>query len=346
MSPSNQRNRNRDLIASITSKFGLKFALVLGVLGSLLFLVYVKGETAGGWGAEKATKTELPLQVTTQGKQLMRLQSPQRMTSQYRGDSALVEAMTSGNARPVTLATTDLDTDAAPDLISGYSFGQRGIVTVKRGNVEAFAPKDQEVFDKAAKGILPKSFLDGADVFDLPDVPDFLLTGDFNSDGNPDILTAARGGRALNLLLGDGSGGFAAVKQTQLQGPISALTAGAYSLPSGQSVAAIVAIGSAVEVYSGTPDGLSAEPAISYQVSATPVKLQLGVLDDDDNFDIAATAGNEVVIIHGHAAMAPGAQGSVDPQSRLERIQVNRGTSDLVIGDFISDRNGRAELAG
>src|SRR6266404_1088319 len=164
MPASNPRPANSGVLSSAANSVAIKLILLVAVLGSLLLVVYVKGETAN----RVAATAGVPVHLTPQGKQLLNLQQPRQLNAEYRGDPNLVEALRSGAAHSMMLATADLNLDSAPDLITGYSFGQRGVVTVQRGNVDAFAPKKQEIFDNAAKGILPPSFVSTSDVFDLP----------------------------------------------------------------------------------------------------------------------------------------------------------------------------------
>src|SRR6476646_1219857 len=60
----------------------------------------------------------------------------------YSGAGSLVAALQSSSTRSRALASADLDSDGAPDLIAGYELDGKGIVTVQRGNSDAFAPKD------------------------------------------------------------------------------------------------------------------------------------------------------------------------------------------------------------
>src|SRR3954465_7407661 len=64
----------------------------------------------------------------------------QQLRAAYHGPSALVDALNSGDVRARAMARTDLDADGAQDVVVGYTWRGRGLVTLHRGNTDAFAP--------------------------------------------------------------------------------------------------------------------------------------------------------------------------------------------------------------
>jgi hypothetical protein len=52
----------------------------------------------------------------------------------------LKRALTENQAQPRSLASADFDEDGVPDLVSGYAYAGRGIVTIHRGNVDSIYP--------------------------------------------------------------------------------------------------------------------------------------------------------------------------------------------------------------
>src|SRR5205085_4596279 len=137
----------------------------------------------------------------------------------------LEQEMKPGQATPVSLASEDVNADGFPDLIAGYAGSSGGMLALHLGNPEAFAPKNPETIRAIGQSQFPDPFLKGATVIWTPDVPDFLVVGDFNRDGKLDILTAAKGGNALHLLAGNDDHGFNPPEDISLPGDVTALTA-------------------------------------------------------------------------------------------------------------------------
>src|SRR5215212_3547270 len=112
----------------------------------------------------------------------------------FAGDAGVVGALDGGDARGHALARADFDADGAPDLVVGYASQGAGIVTVQRGNPDAFAPKRQSVFERVQKGFDPEWVVGPARAMRVPEPVSYVEAGDFNRDKRPDVLGAARGG--------------------------------------------------------------------------------------------------------------------------------------------------------
>ena len=80
----------------------------------------------------------------------------QQLRAAYHGPGALVSALNGDDARARALARADLDGDGAPDLVAGYAWQAAGIVTLQRGNPDAFAPKGKDVFERMQQGYDPE----------------------------------------------------------------------------------------------------------------------------------------------------------------------------------------------
>ncbi|HEX7770895.1 MAG TPA: hypothetical protein VF435_00660, partial [Pyrinomonadaceae bacterium] len=262
------------------------------------------------------------------------------MKSIYRGDSVLTNALQAGSAQARSLAAADFDLNGTQDLVTGYAFNGAGMITLQRGNPDAFAPTDDSVFVRMQQGYNPSSLLPEADVYALPVSPDFLVTGNFSHDSIKDVLFAARGG-ALYLMAGDGSGRLGGPQQIDLPGPVTALAAGEFRAADGFTDVAVSVTGPGGEsllIFDGA-EGFSNALA-QYPLSAPPSAIELGGLDDDPFLDVAVAAGNEVVVVHGW-----GRKEQVSAASREERIPVASGLRGLALGEFTWDRHGRTEIA-
>ena len=340
-------NKGKFVTKTSTTPFVMA-ALVASVLLGMLVVTYsVKSRAA------------ITAHVAGHGKGLLNLQDGRELKVEYSGDSTSSEVLRRGGARPLALAAADFDLDGAVDLVSGYAYSGEGIVTVQRGNIDAFAPQDRTVYDRAAKGIVPPSLVSGVQTYAVPEPADFLAVGDFNGDGNQDVVTAARGG-GLYLLAGDGVGGLQAAHQIALPGQVTALTAGLFN-QSSRATALIVGIvgprGASALAFDRA-EALMGEPDV-YSLPAQTDALALGQVDGDSFNDVAAAVGQEVIVIHGQQRLARSTEKEnfaagdeietrLTPeqlQSRIEHISLGFNVRALVIGDFITDRESRNELA-
>jgi hypothetical protein len=233
-------------------------------------------------------------------------------------------------------------------LITGYKNTGAGIISLQKGNVEAFAPKEPTVYDRAAKGELPPSFTDEVQTFQVPESPDFMQVGDFNEDGRKDLLTAARGG-GLYLLDGDGVGGFSAPERIQLPGTVTALTEGQFAYSEGLRAVIAGVIGPdgpalAVLNHDST-DGLSRDASVC-PLPGSATALALGIFDDDPYPDLAVAALNQILIFHGEKP-AENDRGNKRKSllSRIERIDLGFNIVGLAAGTFAPDGVPRMDLA-
>ncbi|HKA18417.1 MAG TPA: C25 family cysteine peptidase [Blastocatellia bacterium] len=274
------------------------------------------------------------------GKPLLRVGSIVDMKVAYSGESALVTALQSNHAQPRTLASADLDRDGAPDLIAGYALDGKGVVTVQRGNPEAFAPKDESIYVRMQQGYNPDSLSPVADTYLVPERPDFLHVGDFNHDNSIDVLVGMRGGD-LFLLSGDSRGGLSAPEQVSLSGTVTSIATGEFRAADGWTDVAVgveSAAGPAVLIFDGQ-DGLAGDP-MRVLLKAPASALQIERLDDDPFGDIAAAVGDEIEIIHGWSRKQ-----EVDPQKRIEHVSSGYRARDLAVGFFVWNRQVNCQIA-
>jgi hypothetical protein len=137
--------------------------------------------------------------------------------------------------------------------------------------------------------------------FAVGGAPPDLALGDFNGDGKLDIVTANSGGNTVSLLLGNGSGGFAAATGS----PFSVgSTPGRVALGdlNGDGKLDLVATGSGdntVTVLLGDgAGGFTAAASSPFPVGSTPVGVALGDVNGDGKLDIiVANAGGTTVSI-------------------------------------------------
>jgi hypothetical protein len=260
----------------------------------------------------------------------------------YRGEIGAAAAMQDG-ARPLSMASEDFDNDGMQDLAVGYAGGVGGLLSLRRGNIEAISPQSPEVLEGLRNGRYPSPFLNQVSLFWLPEAPDFLATGDFNADGYADVVAAARYGQTLYLFPGDGHGRLNPMTQVSLPGPVTAMTKGQFNERDGMSDLALGIIapeGPAVFVFNESGKGVlgTAERFFLPEAATT---LTLAKLDDDTAGDLAVGANNQLLIIHGRNQ----ADTNASQENAIERFAFPYSISAIAAGDFLFDRESKSKLA-
>lgn len=296
------------------------FYVSLLAIAGLLFLSYFP---LARIRAANAGATILP----SAGKPLVDLKKPQSVKITYTGAADAVAALQSGTANPTAMAAADFNADGAKDVVAGYSTKNGGVLALFRGNPDAYAPTDSSLYAKAIKGSVPATFLSNAGVFTVPESPDLLVTGDFNRDGKPDVLVAARGG-SLYFLAGDGKGNLLAPQPVALADQVMALAA---TNDGHVAVSTDGRSGPLVTILSPSAAGLIAGQ--TYSLPARGNSVAWGNLGS--GLDVAVGAGANLVVIY--SALTSNAQ--------TETVTVPFQVQGLALGDFIWDRDGRTEMS-
>jgi hypothetical protein len=224
------------------------------------------------------------------------------LVTSYSGPEELRIALEQNQAEPLSLASADFDEDGVPDLVGGYAYNGKGIVTLLHGNVDSIYPNAPEAKQRqAAATFTDAPFLSPAYVFAAPLAADFIGTGDFDGDSHWDVVVASRTTKALYLLSGDGRGGFDSPREIALPGVVTAMTTGEINRADGLTDLVIGVAGercSQILVFEGPEGALRADPEIfALKVAAT--SLALGQLDSEYTMDLAIAAGNELLVVQG-----------------------------------------------
>jgi len=194
------------------------------------------------------------------------------------------EAVPVAGAIGVALAQADFEGDSLRDLVVGYRAGAIGVVAVYRGTGFPEAP-----------------FQEDAVVLSLPESPEFLAAADLDADGYPDVLAATRGGRDIWILRGDGRGGFRSPYPVALPGAVSALAVGDINRRDGLPDVLVTTDGTdgpQLLAFEGPHGAFESAPEV-FDLAASAMSVVTGQLDLDCFIDVAVSAGQQVVVLHG-----------------------------------------------
>ncbi len=312
-----------------------KKRLVLSVALSLLISAIALW-SGSDFSMMKAAGSQTPEKIF--GPATIVLQNSYQLPATFKSDRP------AGTIRPTTLASADFDADGFPDLVSGYSSSNGGYIVFQRGNSESFAPKLTENVQAISENRFPVPFLPSAKIVEFNETPDFIAIGDFDRDSYPDVIVAARGESVVSLASGDGHGGFAKSRDFIMPGRVTALVAGQIDLPDNLTDL-VIGIegdnGSSLLVYDGDK-GLDDTP-LSYSLKTSPQFLALGNFDDNQFGDLAVLADGNVSILHGRSFR--GFESPEKTAARTEQIPLGFSARAIAFGEFIYDREARAELA-
>jgi uncharacterized repeat protein (TIGR01451 family) len=242
-------------------------------------------------------------------------------------------AASMGLAQPLSMVSADFDRDGVQDLLVGYSTPGGGVLSLHRGNLDAFAPQSEASFQAIGRGEFSAPFLQDAQTFSISVRPDFIAVGNFTASGNIDLVVAARGGNALYVFPGDGKGHFGSPQVVNVTGGITALVAGdlGNARPFSNLVVGISTGGkSFLAIYGGGLHGPS--PLAVFKLDGPPTAIAFGDLDGDARPDFAVLAGSTVSVYYGATA-------------QLQPASLPITVSALALGSFIFDRDSREQMA-
>jgi CSLREA domain-containing protein len=302
----------------------LSLALVLGILlitGTATPVYASLEDNAGIW----STQTVEPMLVTASG----------------------VEASIDlGPAR--TAALGHLDSDGVVDLVVGHGEGNQAFAVVTLGDprFRLGARHDQL---RELDGLVPEQpFASEAVVYPLPFAPDWAAVGDYDADGDFDVVFAARGLAKLFWMAGDGHAGLDAGHTIKLSGGVTAFISGEVNRPDGLTdlvVAVHGANGSNLVVFESPLGALRGDPEL-HTISSPITSLALEWFDDDGWPDIAAAAGDTVVVVSGRDRRLTLKREKREAVAAATKtaLEFERAVTGIAAGDFVG-RDQRAQLA-
>jgi len=218
------------------------------------------------------------------------------------------------------LAAADFNSDGNVDLVAGGSGFSSGNVVVLLGNGDGSFQA-------------PRSFTTGSTI-------SALTTGDFNGDGQPDLVTASSNADGVSVFLGNGDGTFSQPRDIPVGRNPIAVAVGDIN---GDGFADIVAANSNsgnVSILLGDGRG-GFQSAFNFPVGGNPSALTLGDFNNDGKLDLAVTnaGANTVSVLLNAGTSAPN---EIEPFILVRTLPaanfgVGTNPAGLVAGDFNGD---------
>ncbi len=242
------------------------------------------------------------------------------------------------NRQALSLVGGDVDGDGFPDLLSGYSTDRGGVVSLHRGNKEAWAPSTPESLALVRSGSFPQGFESASTEWPVPIAPDFLVSGDFNGDGRVDVVVAQRGHSVAYFLAGR-KDGFAPIVPIELGSGVDALAAGQLDSRDGRPKL-LVAVSGVGGPRLLTFASESWNAPVSQALAAPAEALAIGKLSRDSTGDVVVLSGGRVYVRYGDTPTNP-----VRDAKRFESLPTAFKVRAFTLGDFIWERSGATKIA-
>ncbi|HEV2990309.1 MAG TPA: hypothetical protein VG759_17850, partial [Candidatus Angelobacter sp.] len=279
-----------------------------------------------------------PVKGTQAGPPHIYLQDGYDLPVTHAGAASIRQALASGQAEPLALASGDFFEHGITDLVVGYTTGSGNVLAVHQGNLDAFAPQSEASWRAIANNAFPPPFLNTARVLNSPVRPDFLAAGEFSGQGHIALIAAARGGNTLYLFDGKGNGQFSAPRPLSLPGTVTAVASGHFGA-NNRFASLLVGVSgpqhSAVLLYAGSENGLSL--VASYPLPAPATAFAFGDLNGDGLADAAMIAGGQAMVLYS----APNSA-----EFKLEPVSLPATVNAIALGRFLFDRiDARLQMA-
>lgn len=193
---------------------------------------------------------------------------------------------------PSFIAVGDFNGDRLPDLAIANLVSNNVTVLLGNGKGGFIAAPGSPFADTAAP--------QGASAVQASPVS--LAIGDFNGDGNPDLVIANEAANNITVLLGNGKGGFTAASTSPIQvgsEPVS-VAIGDFNSDGNLDLAVVNYSDGTVTVLLGNGQaGFATASGIPYKVGALPHSVAIGDFNGDGKPDLAVAneGGNTVTVL-------------------------------------------------
>jgi hypothetical protein len=183
----------------------------------------------------------------------------------------------------------------------------------------------------------------------LGEVPNSIVTADFNGDGKPDLAVSEPCGTDTGcntyhgnvaILLGKGDGTFHVAPSHAVDQYPGALAVGDFNGDGKPDIAVLTYVGATVEILLGKGDGTFTAAPLSPTVGGNPNSIAVGDLNGDGKLDLVVSSFNTLSVLLGKGdgsftAIAPPTVGSEPGGVFL--VDLNHdGKLDIVLGNSTS----------
>jgi CSLREA domain-containing protein len=225
-------------------------------------------------------------------------------------------------AIPISLASSDINDDGAPDIIAGYGVSDRGWLIVQHGSSKA---SDDEPISESGNA------------FQVPLTPDLIVSGDFDNDRSDDLAVAARGGNRICWLKGNGRGEFTLTQEFTMPASITTLFAADTNRHDGRIN--LIAGGAGVEgwkvmVIEGTGGSFSGQHEI-FSLPSEPIAFDAADFDRDYWIDLVVAMKDGIEVIYGRDRKRFSENSTA--QDRTQHISLRFGIKSIAKGRFTSE---------
>jgi uncharacterized protein (UPF0548 family) len=244
-----------------------------------------------------------------------------------------------GNGEGTFQAARDFLVGTNPNFVAVGDFNGDGVQDLATANFGGNTPEAVTVSVLLGNG---DGTFQAARTVGVDRGPLWVAVGDFNGDGNPDLVTANFGSTTVSVLLGNGDGTFQAARHfpAGAGGPAS-VAVGDFNRDGRQDLAVTLygdGSGTTLAVLLGNGDGTFPAPVV-YGVGVGPVSVAVGDFNGDGVQDLATAnwdrnAGRTVSVLLGNG------DGTFQA---AQNFLAGQGVAAVAVGDF--NRDGAQDLA-
>ena len=242
--------------------------------------------------------------------------------------------MAQNQAQPLGLASADFDEDGVPDLVSGYSYQEQGIVSFFSGNADTICE-----LVSASNTSEPELSLTRFPAPQRNYRSKHRQTSSACATTRRTLgpVAATRGQAHLSWLRGDGQGNFAAATKVDLDGSVTALVTGEMNQADGLNdvVVAVASDKGAELLIFADPAGALKGRAEAIALPCASSALVLGQFDNDSAMDVAVAAGHNLMLVSGRYRSAR-RDSAASTAAKIERRRFDYVIKSLAYGSFSS----------